>query len=426
MTAAAGPSDADAPVQTPDPRAPAMPPGARGVLSGIRVVDMTEGVAGPYASTLLGDMGADVVKVERREGDWQRSSGRGDPGRIGNPQFIALNRNKRDIGVDLDTPGGRGIVERLVSKADVVMSNYRAGVMAKLGFGHARCEELRPGIIFCTISGFGQDGDYAKLPASDTILQAMSGVMSVVGEPDGAPLRVGFPLIDMTAANQAVQGVLLALYGRLSGRGGANIDVSLMAAAASLMCGSFTEHMATGRLPPRQGNQNSLLAPAGAFEVAGGRYITIAVLRDAHWRKFCAALELDALAADERFATNAARVKHRAELDRIIVPRLKAGTSEDWLQRLRAGDILCGPINTVADVLADPALVACLPLVDLGLPGVERAMGSPLRCDGRFFEARRPPPAKAEHTREVLAEAGYTVPEIEALLDQGCAFTEPG
>lgn len=414
---------------TTDPATPGMPAGVRsgvpaGVLADIRVVDMTEGVAGPYASTLLGDMGADVVKVERREGDWQRSSGRGDPGRIGNPQFLALNRNKRDIGVDLDTPGGRAIVERLVSKADVVMSNYRAGVMAKLGFGHARCEQLRPGIIYCTISGFGQDGDYARLPASDTILQAMSGVMSVVGEADGAPLRVGFPLIDMTAANQAVQGVLLALYGRLSGRGGANIDVSLMAAAASLMCGSFTEHMATGHVPPRQGNQNSLLAPAGAFEVAGGRYITIAVLRDSHWQKFCTVLGLDALATDERFATNAARVKNRAQLDGIIVPRLKAGTSEDWLQRLRAGDILCGPINTVGEVLADPALVACLPLIETGLPGGMRTLGSALRFDGGFFDARKPAPAKGEHTIEVLAEAGYTAQEVEALLNEGSAFRE--
>ena len=401
-------------------------PAARGkVLAGIRVVDMTEGVAGPYASTLLGDMGADVVKIERREGDWQRSSGHGEPGRIGNAQFIALNRNKRDIGVDLDTPGGRAIVERLVSKADVVVSNYRAGVMAKLGFGHARCEALRPGIIYCTISGFGQEGEYSRLPASDTILQAMSGVMSVVGEPDGAPLRVGFPLIDMTAANQAVQGVLLALYGRLTGQGGANIDVSLMAAAASLMCGSFTENMATGRLPPRQGNQNSLLAPAGAFEVAGGRFITIAVLRDSHWQKFCAALALEALAGDERFATNAARVKNRDALDRIIVPQLRAGTSEYWLERLRAADILCGPINTVADVLADPALAACLPLIDTGLPEPARAMGSPLRIDGRFFGAGHPPPAKAEHTRDVLAEAGYDAAEIDALLAEGCAFEEP-
>ena len=401
-------------------------PAARGkVLAGIRVVDMTEGVAGPYASTLLGDMGADVVKIERREGDWQRSSGHGEPGRIGNAQFIALNRNKRDIGVDLDTPGGRAIVERLVSKADVVVSNYRAGVMAKLGFGHARCEELRPGIIYCTISGFGQEGEYSRLPASDTILQAMSGVMSVVGEADGPPLRVGFPLIDMTAANQAVQGVLLALYGRLTGQGGANIDVSLMAAAASLMCGSFTENMATGRLPPRQGNQNSLLAPAGAFEVAGGRFITIAVLRDSHWQKFCAALALEALAGDERFATNAARVKNRDALDRIIVPQLRAGTSEYWLERLRAADILCGPINTVADVLADPALAACLPLIDTGLPEPARAMGSPLRIDGRFFGAGHPPPAKAEHTRDVLAEAGYDAAEIDALLAEGCAFEEP-
>lgn len=401
-------------------------PAARGkVLAGIRVVDMTEGVAGPYASTLLGEMGADVVKIERREGDWQRSSGRGEPGRIGNAQFIALNRNKRDIGVDLDTPGGRAIVERLVSKADVVVSNYRAGVMAKLGFGHARCEALRPGIIYCTISGFGQEGEYSRLPASDTILQAMSGVMSVVGEPDGAPLRVGFPLIDMTAANQAVQGVLLALYGRLTGQGGANIDVSLMAAAASLMCGSFTENMATGRLPPRQGNQNSLLAPAGAFEVAGGRFITIAVLRDSHWQKFCAALALEALAGDERFATNAARVKNRDALDRIIVPQLRAGTSEYWLERLRAADILCGPINTVADVLADPALAACLPLIDTGLEQPVRTMGSPLRIDGRFFGAGHPPPAKAEHTRDVLAEAGYDAAEIDALLAEGCAFEEP-
>jgi len=394
------------------------------LLSGVRVVDMTEGVAGPYASTLLGDMGADVVKIERREGDWQRSSGRGAPGRFGNPQFLALNRNKRDIGVDLDTPGGRGIVEQLVSKADVIVSNYRAGVMAKLGFGPARCAELRPGIIYCTISGFGQSGAYARLPASDTILQAMSGVMSVVGEADGQPLRVGFPLIDMAAANQAVQGVLLALYARLNGQGGANIDVSLMAAATSLLCGSFTEHMATGLLPPRQGNQNSLLAPAGAFEVAGGRFITIAVLRDSHWRKFCAALALDALADDERFRSNAARVKHRAALDQIIQPMLLARTSEDWLARLRAADILCGPVNTVADVLADPALAACLPLIDTGLPETPRTLGSPLRYDGSFLSAGLRAPAKGEHTREVLEEAGYTAQAIEALLQEGGAFTE--
>ncbi len=394
------------------------------ILRDVKVVDMTEGVAGPYAATLLGDMGAQVIKIERQDGDWQRNAGKGEPGRFGNPQFIALNRNKRDIGIDLGSAGGRGIVERLVSNADVVISNYRAGVMAKLGFDYAHCKALNPDIIYCTISGFGQDGAYARLPASDTVLQAISGVMSVVGEPEGAPLRVGFPLIDMTAANSAVQSVLLALYGRLTGQGGANIDVSLMAAAASLMCGGFTEYLASGRVPPRQGNQNSLLAPAGAFKVTGGRYITIAVLRDSHWQKFCAALGLEQLANDARFATNAARVAHRAELHTLIIPLFESQPAEFWLEKLRAADILCGPINTVADVLADPALKACLPLIDIGLPNAAQALGSPIRYNGEFFKAECPAPAKGQHTREVLAEIGYSTEEIDGFLRAGSAFTE--
>jgi crotonobetainyl-CoA:carnitine CoA-transferase CaiB-like acyl-CoA transferase len=391
-------------------------------LAQVTVIDMTEGVAGPYAATLLGDMGARVIKVERQEGDWQRSAGKGGAPGIGGAQFIALNRNKRDIGVDLGTADGRRIVERLVAKADVVVSNYRAGVMAKLGFDYARCRELRPDIIYCTISGFGQDGAYAQLPASDTILQAISGVMNVVGEADGPPLRVGFPLIDMTAANYAVQSVLLALYGRLSGQGGANIDVSLMAAAAALMPGSFTDYLASGALPARQGNQNTLLAPAGAYQVAGGRYITIAVLRDSHWQKFCAAIAREDLAADARFATNGQRLQHRAELDAILVPLLAAQPADHWIANLRAADILCGPINSVADVLADPALAACLPLIDTGLPSASRTLGAPIRYNGEFFTADRPPPAKGQHTREVLAEFGFPAEEIEALLNAGSAF----
>lgn len=393
------------------------------ILSPVTVIDMTEGVAGPYASTLLGDMGARVIKVERREGDWQRSAGKGGAPGVGGAQFIALNRNKRDIGVDLGTADGRRIIERLVAKADVVVSNYRAGVMAKLGIDYACCKALKADIIYCTISGFGQDGAYAQLPASDTILQAISGVMNVVGEADGPPLRVGFPLIDMTAANYAVQSVLLALFGRMTGQGGAHIDVSLMAAAAALMPGSFTDYLANGALPARQGNQNTLLAPAGAYRVGGGRFITIAVLRDSHWQKFCAAIERDDLAADARFATNGQRLQHRAELDAIIVPLLAAQPADYWIAKLRAADILCGPINSVADVLADPALAACLPLIHTGLPGAARTLGAPIRYNGEFFTADQPPPAKGQHTREVLAEFGFTAEEIEALLKTGSAFT---
>ena len=405
------------------------------ILSKITVVDMTEGVAGPYAATLLGDMGANVVKIERPEGDWSRTSGKGDLASVGTATFISLNRNKRNLGLDLAAPGGRQIVERLIARADVVLSNYRAGVMAKLGLDYARCRELSPGIIYCTVSGFGQEGPYAGYPASDTIMQAMTGVMSVVGEADGAPLRVGFPLIDMAAANHAVQAVLLALYGRLAGRGGseagdqspnkdgsAEIDISLMAAGVALMNPLLTDYMASGRVAQRQGNQNTSLAPAGAFEVAGQRYITIAVLRDEHWRKFCAAMDLAHLVDDERFRSNAVRLKNRAALDAIIVPLLKAQSSEVWLERLRKADILCGPINTLADVAADPAIAGYLPLIDPGLPGVARVMGTPIRFNGEYFTADKPPPAKGQHTREVLAELQFSAAEIEAFVQSGSAF----
>jgi crotonobetainyl-CoA:carnitine CoA-transferase CaiB-like acyl-CoA transferase len=189
------------------------------------------------------------------------------------------------------------------------------------------------------------------------------------------------------------------------------------------MCGGFTEFLASGRLPPRQGNQNSLLAPAGAFEVAGGRHITIAILRDSHWVKFCTALELEQLADDPRFRRNADRVQHRQALDAIIVPLLKSRPVEEWLQRLRAADILCGPINSVADVLADPALREILPLINAGEQPV---IGSPIRYRGSFFPARRGAPAQGQHTRELLLELGYAGEEIDRLLQAGAVYAEGG
>ena len=278
-----------------------------GILSKITVIDMTEGVAGPYATMVLSDMGANVIKVERPAGDWSRPADHSQVDGESNAQFIALNRNKRDIGLDVTSAEGRQILERLIAKADVLISNFRPGAMAKLGFGYERCQAIKPDLVYCTISGFGQDGPYAELPASDTIIQAMSGIMSLVGEPDGPPLRVGFPLTDMAAANAAVQAILLALFGRLSGHGGANIDISLMAAALALMGASYTRFLASGKTPLRQGNQNTNLAPAGAFKASDGRFLSIAVLRDSHWQKFCAALELSDLAGDPRWPAHTRR-----------------------------------------------------------------------------------------------------------------------
>ena len=395
---------------------------ANDILSRITVLDMTEGVAGPYASTILGDMGANVIKIERKEGDWSRTTGVAGHPEVGSTNFISLNRNKRDLGLDLHTAEGMRIMQRLVARSDVLISNYRAGVMARLGLDYARCRELNEGIVHCAISGFGEEGPYARLPASDTVMQAMSGLMNMVGDADGPPLRVGFPLIDMTAANQAAQAVLLALYGRLAGRGGAQIEISLMAAAAALMSSAFTSYMIDGRLPQRQGNQNTLLAPAGAYRVAEGRFITIAVLRDSHWSKFCAAMDLAVLERDERFRTNALRVVNRAALDEAIVPMFLSRGAEYWLQRLRAADILCSPINTFADIAADPALFPNLPVIDPQLPGIPRAMGLAIRFNGSYFPARRPPPAKGQHSAEILRELGFESHEIEDFFRAGAAF----
>jgi len=393
-----------------------------GVLSKITVIDMTEGVAGPYAASLLGDLGANVIKVERAEGDWSRTAGKHSVGTVGSTQFIALNRNKRDISLDVGTPDGLRIVERMVARSDVLLSNFRAGVMAKLGLDYARCKTLRADLVYCTISGFGQDGAYAQFPASDTVLQALSGLMQQVGEADGPPLRVGFPLIDLAAANNAVQGILAALYGRLSGQGGAEIDVSLMASAMALMNVTLTDYLASGRLPQRHGNQNAQHAPAGAYAAAGGRYITLAILRDAHWKKLCAALELPALADDPRFNNNALRVGNRAALDAIIAPLFKSKPAEHWIAQLRAADILCGTVNTFADVIADTDLAACLPLIEANIDGVARMMGNPLRIGGDYFSAARPAPARGEHTREVLGEFGFSTVEIDGFLQTRSAF----
>lgn len=396
------------------------------ILSKITVIDMTEGVAGPHAAMVLSDMGANVIKVEREAGDWSRPADHVNVDGEANAHFIALNRNKRDIGLDVSSETGKQILERFIARSDVLISNYRPGVMAKLGFDDARCRTINKDLVYCTISGFGQEGAYAEFPASDTIIQAMSGIMSLVGEADGPPLRVGFPLIDMAAANSAVQAILLALYGRLTGHGGATIDISLMAAALAMMGAGFTRYLASGKTLQRQGNQNTNLAPAGAFKMADGRYISIAVLRDSHWIKFCVAMARGDLADDPRFVTNALRVENRTALNDIIVPMFASQPAAYWLERLRAADILCGPINDFADVAADTSLSAGLPLVNPMAPSVPLAMGVPIRLNGDYAETVRPAPAKGEHTREVLTEFDYGADEVDAFFRDGVVFSSDG
>jgi crotonobetainyl-CoA:carnitine CoA-transferase CaiB-like acyl-CoA transferase len=391
------------------------------ILKEIFVLDMTEGVAGPCAASLLGDMGASVIKVERPEGDWGRGSE--DPLK---PSFVANNRNKRDVCLDLQKEGARPVIRRLVERSDVVLSNYRKGVMERLGVGYQPCQKIKPEIIYCTISAFGQKGPYSTLPASDTGMQALSGIMESLGEMDGLPLRIGFPLVDIFCASMAVQGILLALYSRQKTNEGSRIDISLLNAAMFLQAMPFTSYLMTRELPKRYGNQNPALSPAGAYRTKDDRYMTIAVLSDSHWERFCQAIGMAQISAEERFKSNSLRVRNRAVLNEVLTPIFLGKTREEWMRTFREADILCSPSNTFADLLDDPALRESISFWKFTRKDKEfRMMGNPIEINGEYLALAQPAPLKGEHTIEILEELGYSQPEIETLLSQGIAYRAP-
>jgi crotonobetainyl-CoA:carnitine CoA-transferase CaiB-like acyl-CoA transferase len=389
-------------------------------LAGVRVIDMTEGVAGPYAATLLGDMGADVVKVERLEGDWGRTSGKEGPAGL-NPHFVALNRNKRAVGLDMRSSGADEVMRRLLERADVIISNFRPGVMEQLELGYKDCTRINPALIYCTISAFGQEGGYSRLPGSDTIMQAISGLMDITGEPTGPPLRISFTLIDLAAALFAVQGILLALYeGNEKGR---RVEVSLLNASLALQNAPFTGFLVEGILPGRQGNQNPALSPAGAFRTSDGKYIALAVLRESHWAKFCKAISRPDLERDPRFSSNARRLENRPELNEILESLFETKDRTEWLSTLGEADIICSPVNSYQDLMDDPELAKAVTILELDLSsGPMRTVGNPVQVDDQHFGARISPPQLGEHTTEILSELSFTQREIEELLQRQVVF----
>src|SRR5438132_625931 len=388
------------------------------MLEGIRVLDLSRVIAGPYCATLMADLGADVVKVER--------PGRGDDLRAwrGNGMsatFAAINRGKRGTAVDLQQPEGSALVFELARRADVVVENFLPGVADKLGLGYTAVSAVNPSAVYVSVTGFGQDGPHARRAGYNTIAQGMSGLMALTGMPGHPPTKVGGSVSDLAAALHAFGTVNAALVHRFRSGRGQHLDVSLLASTLGLLPDPIAHFFASGGARPRrEGNRNPNLAPAEAFQTKDG-FLNVVIMNPDQWERFCHALGDPELAGDPRFATNDARVANRDEFRARVEARLATATTEEWVRRLEKATIACGPIYEFDEVFAD-AQVQHLGLVtEMEQPGYGRIrmLGFPVRGSEIDARVRRPAPALGEHTAEILGELGIERREIDALAASG-------
>jgi crotonobetainyl-CoA:carnitine CoA-transferase CaiB-like acyl-CoA transferase len=408
---------------------------APGPLAGIRVADCSTVLAGPYCTMLLADLGADVVKVEPPEGDATRGWG---PPWIGDDAartrtaayFLAVNRNKRSLRLDLRGDPGREVLRRLVAGSDVLVENFRVGALDRMGFGDAALSVLNPRLVHLAISGFGSDGPDAAKPGYDFVVQAAGGLMSITGATDedgGEPTKVGVAISDVVSGLFGAVSVLAGLLARVGaagegGRagGGQRIDVSLLEATLAVLVNQAQNAFVGGTAPPRMGNAHPNLVPYEMFRTADGE-LAVAVGSERQWPRLCEAIGLPGLAADARYATNGDRVVHRADLRPILAARFATRSTADWTQVLGAADIPCGPINDIVAAFASPQAVAREMIVDVEHPvlGAVRQVGLPFRLSATPASIRTAPPLLGEHADEILAELGYRAADVETLRSLG-------
>lgn len=395
-----------------------------GALEGIRVLDLTRVLAGPFTTMILADLGADVVKIEQ--------PGQGDDARAFPPHingesayFMSLNRNKRSITLDLKNDAGREVFLRMIPQADIVIENFRPGTMARLGLSYETLQQVNPRLIYAAVSGFGQTGPYSPRPAYDAIVQAMGGIMSLTGPEGGPPTRVGSSIADITAGLFTAIGILAALHKRQETGVGQMVDVAMLDCQVAILENAIARYASTGEVPRPIGNRHPSIFPFEPFDTADGQ-LMIAAGNDALWRKLCHAIDREDLAKDPRFATNPQRHQNYAAMRAALAQTFATKTTAEWCARLDAAGVPHGPINTVADIFADPQIRAREMLQEVSHPTAGRMplVGVPIKLSATPGSIRHAAPRLGEHTEQILREwLGCSSDTIKRWRSQGAFGT---
>ena len=381
------------------------------------VLDFTRVLSGPYCTMLLADMGARVIKVEQ--------PGRGDDTRAWGPPFIdgesayflSINRNKESLTLDLKHPSARRVLDPLLQQAGVIVENFRPGTMERLGLGYDALSADSPGLVYCSISGFGQTGPRRAEPGYDAVIQGEAGLMSITGAPEGPPFRLGVAIADIVSGMFAAQGIAMALLARARTGRGQRVDVGMLDATAALLTYQAGIFFATGTTPVRMGNRHPTIVPYETFAASDGEFV-VAVGNDDQWRRFCGVIGAAALADDERFTTNQARVSHHDQLHPLLSERLRVRSRAAWVADLKREGVPCGSVRDVGEVLEDPHLDArgMIETVEHISDGAVKVLGVPIKLSETPGSVRTAPPALGQHTDRILHEdAGLSRDEIEML-----------
>lgn len=379
-------------------------------LNRVQILDLTHELSGPFCTMLLADLGATVTKIERPI----RGDGTRHWGTLLDAAFIALNRNKRSVTVNLADPTGREIIYKLVQKSDVLVENFSPGTMEKLGLDYGEISQVKPDIIYCSLRGFSSEGPYGSRPAWDPVVQAMSGIMSITGEPDGSPVRAGPSIVDITTGIYAALAIVSSLYGKTQGDKGKRIEVPMLASALSLVADRIVLYSLTGDLPKRLGSGHPAFEPYRVFKTKNG-YVFIGCSNDGYWEAFCKALDLIELRDDPKFRTNDLRLENRTELRILLQHVLEKYSTKEILDRIGDTGIPHSPVNTFEQIVQDPHVLACSLIQDLTFHDGRgtKQLPSPIKLEGQRLNIQRQAPPLGQETEETLLDLGYTRKDIK-------------